>query len=300
LITWIAQFCSQPSIAKRKPKNKSHTFPFPTKRPECPLCQAEEEVLPSKAMPPEPPPLIKHTRGRRRSIYTDLRFCPNNDCEYYGWLARGNICGNGHPNSGKWRQLKCIVCETYFMETQGTIFYCSKASPDKIILALKIMSEGVGIQSTSRILDLDANTVQDWLKKSSEHMEAVCYCLADSLRSLGGYMRIRQSIGNMINTSFVERMNLTLRHHVPALARRTIQIAKTILGLEQQLLLTGAYYNFCLPHSSLRQPLPVPIPTKGNGSPKLWRQVTPAMAAGITDRVLAMEDLYHFHKITVH
>jgi len=74
------------------------------------------------------------------------------------------------------------------METQGTIFYCSKASPDKIILALKIMSEGVGIQSTSRILDLDANTVQDWLKKGSEHMEAVCYCLADSLRSLGGYI----------------------------------------------------------------------------------------------------------------
>ena len=59
------------------------------------------------------------------------------------------------------------------METQGTIFYCSKASPDKIILALKIMSEGVGIQSTSRILDLDANTVQDWLKQGSEHMEAV-------------------------------------------------------------------------------------------------------------------------------
>ena len=47
--------------------------------------------------------------------------------------------------------------------------------------------------------------------------------------------RIKQTIGNVINTSFVERMNLTLRHHVPALARRTIQIAKTALGLEQQL-----------------------------------------------------------------
>ena len=59
------------------------------------------------------------------------------------------------------------------METQGTVFYCSKASPDKIILALKIMSEVVGIQSTARILDLDANTVQDWLSQGSEHMEAV-------------------------------------------------------------------------------------------------------------------------------
>ena len=89
-------------------------------------------------------------------------------------------------------------------------------------------------------------------------------------------------------------MNLTLRHHVPALARRTIQIAKTAIGLEQQLLLISAYYNFCLSHSSLRLPLPTPIPTKGNGSPKLWEQRTPAMAAGITDRVLTMGDLLMF------
>jgi hypothetical protein len=61
---------------------------------------------------------------------------------------------------------------TYTPKTQeGTIFYCSKASPDNVILALKI--EGVGIRSTARILDLDVNTVQDWLKKGSGHMEAV-------------------------------------------------------------------------------------------------------------------------------
>ena len=65
-----------------------------------------------------------------------------------------------------------------------------------------------------------------------------------------------QVVKRRINTSFVERMNLTLRHHVPALARRTIQIAKTLLGLEQQLIVAGTNYNFCLPHSSLRQPMP--------------------------------------------
>jgi len=159
LRTWIAQSLSQPSIAEHRRQNKSLPYLFPTKRPECPLCQAEE-VLPSRVIPPEPPPLIKHTRERRRSIDTDMRFCPNNDCEYYCWLARGNICSNGHPNSSVWRQMKCIVCATYFMETQGTMvsirlrllnpsFYCSKASLDKLILALKIMSEGVGIHSTS-------------------------------------------------------------------------------------------------------------------------------------------------------
>ena len=104
---WIAHRRPQPSIAKRKNRNKSRPCLFPTKRTDCPLCQAEE-MLPSEVIP-EPPPLIVHRKGRPRSIYTDLHYCPNNDCEYYGWLARGNICGNGHHNSSIWRQLKCIV-----------------------------------------------------------------------------------------------------------------------------------------------------------------------------------------------
>ena len=114
LRTWIDQFRSKPSIAKRKGKNKSRPCPFPAKRPEYPLCKAKEGILPSEATP-EPPPLIVHRKGRRRSIDTDMHFCPNNDCEYYSWLARGNICSNGHPNSGRWRQLKCIVCGTFFI-----------------------------------------------------------------------------------------------------------------------------------------------------------------------------------------
>ena len=42
----IAQFQSQPSIAKRKRKNKSGLlFLFPTKRLECPLCQLDLILL---------------------------------------------------------------------------------------------------------------------------------------------------------------------------------------------------------------------------------------------------------------
>ena len=67
------------------------------------------------------------------------------------------------------------------METLGTPFYGSKASPDKIILALKVMSEGLGIQSTARALDVDANTVQDWLKQGAENMEAISRYLIHEL-----------------------------------------------------------------------------------------------------------------------
>jgi hypothetical protein len=40
-------------------------------------------------------------------------------------------------------------------------------------------------------------------------------------------------------------------------------------GIRQQLVVYHAYYNFCLPHASLRQPLLLPEPTNGSGSAKL-------------------------------
>jgi hypothetical protein len=61
--------------------------------------------------------------------------------------------------------------------------------------------------------------------------------------------------------------------------------------LRQQLAVYHVYYNFCLPHASLRQPLSVPDPTTGSGSAKVWRPCTPAMAAGVTDHVWSLEEV---------
>ena len=54
------------------------------------------------------------------------------------------------------------------------------------------------------------------------------------------------------------------------------------------------YYNFCLPHASLRVPLPQPLPTNGTGSAKQWRPQTPAMAAGLTDHVWTLREVLRF------
>ena len=59
-------------------------------------------------------------------------------------------------------------------------------------------------------------------------------------------------------------------------------------GLGQQLVLFQVYHNFVLPHASLRQPLAEPVPMRGSGSVKVWRPCTPAMAAGLTDRVWSL------------
>ena len=61
-----------------------------------------------------------------------------------------------------------------------------------------------------------------------------------------------------------------------------------------------AYYGpdrkviFCLPHDALKRPLAVPVPTKGNGSPKKWAPRTPMMAESLTHHVWTLEELLSF------
>ena len=56
----------------------------------------------------------------------------------------------------------------------------------------------------------------------------------------------------------------------------------------------SAYYNFGLPHASLRLPLAEPELTNGRGSVKKWRPYTPAMASGLADRVETLCEMLLF------
>ncbi len=112
--------------------------------------------------------------------------------------------------------------------------------------------------------------------------------------TLTGVKHVLASRGWQINTAFIERVNLTIRQHVAAVGRRVMTLCKGEAGLRQQLALYHVYYNFCLPHASLRQPLPLPEPTHGAGSVKTWRSCTPAMAAGLTDHVWSLREVLLF------
>jgi len=106
--------------------------------------------------------------------------------------------------------------------------------------------------------------------------------------------QVLAACGWQINTSCVERLNLTIRQHVAAVGRRVSTLCKGEEGLDQQLALYHGYYNFCLPHGSMRQPLPQPVPTNGTGSATQWRPCTPAMAAGLTDHVWTLREVLLF------
>jgi IS1 family transposase len=421
------------------PRPKRHREPTPfaglTHKPPCDACA--HASTPHPQPPAAPPPHIVPTRGRRRQVDTSHHFCPNPDCAYRGWVGWGNLRANGHPNGGPWRQLLCVVCRHYFLETLGTLFHGKRASVDLIVRVIACLGEGLGIRGTARVFEVDPKTVLQWLVEAAEQLQAfsrhvlhdvrvrqvqldelfallsavkagevseaeaierlerspqwvwvamdpesklvlaidvgertltlaqrvvhhVAQVLApdcaplfltDGFReyltallthyghwvqpprrqahgpapkprwmplpqllyaqviktvrrrrlvrvshrvvfgTLEAVQQVLAACGWQINTAFIERVNLSIRQHVAAVGRRVTTLCKGEDGMQQQLILYHVYYNFCLPHASLRQPLLVPEPTNGSGSAKLWRPCTPAMAAGLTEHVWTLREV---------
>lgn len=80
----------------------------------------------------------------------------------------------------------------------------------------------------------------------------------------------------LISTSYVERLNLTTRHHMKRLARLTIAFSKKLENFEAAVGLHFAYYNFVKTHRTIR--------------------CTPAMAAGVERSQWTVADLVEMAK----
>lgn len=80
-----------------------------------------------------------------------------------------------------------------------------------------------------------------------------------------------------ISTAHVERNNLTMRMSMRRFTRLTNGFSKKTENLERALALNFMYYNFCRKHSTIK--------------------TTPAMKAGLTDRLWTMHDLANLPEI---
>ncbi len=81
-----------------------------------------------------------------------------------------------------------------------------------------------------------------------------------------------------LNTSFIERLNLTIRQGTAYLRRRSASHARSRQRLEEQLELLRFHYNFARPHRAL----------------KFGTEMrTPAMQAGLTTRRLSFRDVFY-------
>lgn len=102
-----------------------------------------------------------------------------------------------------------------------------------------------------------------------------------------------------LNTAFIERVNLTVRHGVAALARRTWATAKLAPQLLAHLEWWRAYYHFVRPHAALRMALVQPRERGGKLAAQRYRQRTPAMAAGRTNRRWTVREVLCFPLLPV-
>src|SRR6185503_821566 len=94
--------------------------------------------------------------------------------------------------------------------------------------------------------------------------------------------------GGKINTAFIERFNATFRQRLAWLARRSRNLARQPETLQAGMFIVGCIYNFCAYHDSLR----VAFYLAQGG--QRWLHRSPAIAAGLTDHLWTMEELFTF------
>jgi hypothetical protein len=115
---------------------------------------------------------------------TDIKnaFCPNVDCKDYGLQNHGNIAIRGKYGKNKDKDLLyCRTCGKRFASTRATVFFGLHLSDDKIAQIIHHAAEGVGVRATSRLLDINKDTVNRIILRAGEHCEIV---LSNLLRSL--------------------------------------------------------------------------------------------------------------------
>jgi hypothetical protein len=84
-------------------------------------------------------------------------------------------------------------------------------------------------------------------------------------------------------TAYVERSNLTSRHMNGRLVRKTLGFSKRVEMLRAASAWEDVVYNLARPVKTLR--------LEANDGQRRWIPRSPAMAAGLTDRIWTMEDL---------
>ena len=79
-----------------------------------------------------------------------------------------------HPTkSGRIRKYICTSCRTIFCERTNTVFYDLRTEEDTVLLALKMLLNGMSLRSIARILEISLDTVRRWLSRAANQSEEV-------------------------------------------------------------------------------------------------------------------------------
>ncbi len=121
-------------------------------------------------------------------------------------------------------------------------------------------------------------------KKSQGRLKELVY------RVLCGAKRVEE-LKAWISTSLIERLNLTLRHALAPLVRKSQSFCKDRTQMRRRVIFFQAFYNFARSHMSLRLSLPDQGQSPSGLIRPKWVPRTPGMAARLTDHVWTFREL---------
>ena len=86
--------------------------------------------------------------------------CQNAECTKYGKRGAGNlsVCDRYGANKER-RMLYCSACKARCSERKGTPLFRARLPEKEIIAVLAHIAEGCGVRKTSRLVEVNKNTV---------------------------------------------------------------------------------------------------------------------------------------------
>ena len=107
-------------------------------------------------------------------------YCPNRSCKSYGTpFAQSRLVKNGSSHGKK--QALCRGCGRRISLSYGTAYYELETDASIFDLAVRALAEGNSIQSTARIVQVDKDTISDWLNRAAQQCRWVMLYLWHNL-----------------------------------------------------------------------------------------------------------------------
>ena len=99
-------------------------------------------------------------------------YCPDRDCRYYGIpFHQGLLVKNGTSHGQP--QALCKACGGSDSLRYGTAYLGLDAAPLIFETAVRALAEGNSLRATGRIVQVDKDTVCDWLDRAGQHCRLV-------------------------------------------------------------------------------------------------------------------------------
>lgn len=100
--------------------------------------------------------------------------CPNNYCEKFGKIGKGNIVFRNQYGAQPSQNLfRCKCCNKTFSERKGTPFFGFHLPEEKIITIIRCLVEGNGTRATARICGVHRDTVTKIIRRFGTHSEQI-------------------------------------------------------------------------------------------------------------------------------